>query len=155
RVHAWGAGADHSLASLPKLLGEADEPEVFRPVHSLLRELHRRNPGVRFGRTDAVMESLIPAVIEQKVTGIEARAAYRGLVYRFGERAPGPRGLWLAPTGEALARIPYYDLHPLGLEQRRAIVLHRAAEKADWLQAAGTLEPPAALARLRSIPGVG
>ena len=155
RVLAWGAGADHALAALPALLGERDEPESFRPVHPLLRELHRRNPGLRFGRTDAVLESLIPAVIEQKVTGIEARAAYRALVYRFGERAPGPRGLWLAPTAEVLARIPYYDLHPLGLEQRRATVLRRAAEKATWLESAGSLEPTAALARLRSILGIG
>ena len=46
------------------------------------------------------MESLVPAVIEQKVTGQEAFAGFRMMVYRFGEQAPGPgaeRGLWVGP----------------------------------------------------------
>ena len=155
RVLAWGAGAGAAIQALPRLLGDGDRVDAFVPGHPLLREFHRRAPGIRFGRTDAVMESLLPAIIEQKVTGIEARAAYRALIYRHGERAPGPRGLWLAPSPETLAAIPYYDFHPLGLEQRRAVVIKRAAERAGWLEAAGTLEAEAACARLQSIPGVG
>ena len=38
------------------------------------------------------MESLVPAILEQKVTGIEAFRAWRALVVRYGERAPGPPG---------------------------------------------------------------
>ncbi len=155
RVLAWGAGARSAIAALPRLLGDGDRVEAFVPGHPLVRELHRRAPGIRFGRTDAVMESLLPAIIEQKVTGIEARAAYRALIYRHGERAPGPRGLWLAPAPEGLATIPYYDFHPLGLEQRRAVVIKRSAERAAWLEAAGELAPEAARSRLQSIPGVG
>ncbi|MEA2622977.1 MAG: hypothetical protein QOH61_1887 [Chloroflexota bacterium] len=155
RVLAWGAGAAWALDAVPRLLGERDRPEDFVPEHPLLRELHRRAPGMRFGRTDAVIESLLPAIIEQKVTGIEARASYRALIYRYGERAPGPRGLWLAPTPERLRAIPYYDFHPLGLEQRRAVVILRAAERAQALEAAGTCPPEDALKRLRAIPGIG
>lgn len=155
RVLAWGPGAEWAMEGIPRLLGEGDRPEEFEPAHPLVRELHRRSPGIRFGRTDAVMESLLPAIIEQKVTGIEARAAYRALVYRYGERAPGPHGLWLAPSADQLAAIPYFDFHPLGLEQRRALVIKRAAERAPWLEAARGLEPEAALARLQSMPGIG
>ena len=54
-----------------------------------------------------------------------------------------------------LASLPYYELHPLGLEQRRADTLSRAARAAEWLEAAWRLPPDAALARLRTIPGVG
>jgi 3-methyladenine DNA glycosylase/8-oxoguanine DNA glycosylase len=156
RVTAWGPGAAFAIDSIPRLLGELDRPEEFKaPGHPLLRELHRRARGMRFGRTDAVIEALLPAVIEQKVTGIEARASYRALIYRYGERAPGPRGLWLAPTVERLRTIPYFDFHPLGMEQRRAVVIRRAAEHARALEAAGSLAPADALTRLQAIPGVG
>jgi 3-methyladenine DNA glycosylase/8-oxoguanine DNA glycosylase len=43
----------------------------------------------------------------------------------------------------------------VGLEQRRATTLIRAARRAAWLQAGVTLPRETALARLRSIPGVG
>lgn len=155
RVLAWGPGAGSAIEAVPRLLGDGDQVDTFVPAHPLVRELHRRAQGIRFGRTDAVMESLLPAIIEQKVTGVEARAAYRALVYRYGERAPGPRGLWLPPSPERLAAIPYYDFHPLGLEQRRAVVIKRAAERAAWLEAAGRMDPAAALSRLQTIPGIG
>jgi 3-methyladenine DNA glycosylase/8-oxoguanine DNA glycosylase len=46
-------------------------------------------------------------------------------------------------------------MHPLGLEQRRAVTLIRAAERADWLEGAVCLPPGEAMSRLRTIPGVG
>lgn len=155
RVLAWGSGAAAAIEGLPRLLGADDRPNWFVSSHPLIRELQRRSPGVRFGRTDAVLESLLPAIIEQKVTGIQARAAYRAVIYHYGDRAPGPRGLWLAPTARRLAAIPYFDLHPLGLEHRRAVVIRRAAARAPWLEAARDLDPQAARARLQSIPGIG
>ena len=39
-----------------------------------MAELVRRFPGVRLTRTGRVVEALIPGVIEQKITGVEARA---------------------------------------------------------------------------------
>jgi 3-methyladenine DNA glycosylase/8-oxoguanine DNA glycosylase len=165
RATAWGAGAGHAIASLPRLLGADDRPEAFVPRHPLLRRLVVRFGDVRFGATDRVLESLLPAVCEQKVTSMEAHQAWRRIVERFGEAAPGPWSepgpAWtgprvrLAPSAEGLARVAYHELHPTGLEQRRAIVLRRVAERAGWLEAAGSLSPPDALARLRSIPGVG
>jgi 3-methyladenine DNA glycosylase/8-oxoguanine DNA glycosylase len=155
RALAWGTGAGFAIERVPRLLGVADHPETLEARHPIVRELQRRATGLRFGRSDAVLESMVPAIAEQKVTGIEARASYRKLIYRFGERAPGPARLWLAPSAPVLAGLPYFALHPLGLEQRRTTVIRRAAEKAAWLEAAGTLPPVDALARLRSIPGVG
>ena len=56
-------------------------------------------------RTCAVLESLIPAVLEQKVTGTEAHRTFHGLVRRYGEPAPGPRelGLRVFPAPATLA----------------------------------------------------
>jgi len=155
RVTAWGPGAEVAAAGVPRLLGEADDPSALTLPPGGLADLARRLPGLRFGRSDAVMESLLPAILEQKVTGIEAKRSYYRLIARYGEDAPGPGGLRLPPTAENLAHLPYFELHPLGVEQRRAVTIIRAAERAAWLEDAVAMAPGAALQRLRAIPGVG
>jgi 3-methyladenine DNA glycosylase/8-oxoguanine DNA glycosylase len=155
RAAAWGPGAADALDGLPRLLGAEDEPSALDLPAGPLRALARRFVGMRFGRTDAVMESLVPAVIEQKVVSRDAQRSYRRLVLRYGERAPGPGDLWLAPRPDILARIPAFALHPLGLEGRRAGILARAAGRASWLEEASGLAPEAALARLQAIGGIG
>ena len=99
-----------------------------------------------------VLASLVPAIIEQKVTGPEAQRAYRRLVLRYGEPAPGPGRLHLPPAAPVLAALPYFELHPLGLEQRRAVTLIRAAREAERLESAVGLPAEQALALLRSVP---
>jgi 3-methyladenine DNA glycosylase/8-oxoguanine DNA glycosylase len=155
RVIGWGPGAEAAAAMVPRLLGAEDDPAALRLPDGPLRELARRFEGLRFGRSDDVMGSLVPAIIEQKVTGEEARRSYRGLVLRYGEKAPGPAELWLAPTAERLATLPAWQLHDLGLEARRATTIVRAAARAAWLQAGTNLPREMAMARLRSIRGVG
>jgi 3-methyladenine DNA glycosylase/8-oxoguanine DNA glycosylase len=154
-VRAWGPGADQAVAAVPRLVGAEDDPSQLRLPHGPLRDLAIRFAGLRFGRTDAVMESLVPAIVEQKVVGAAAQRSYRLLVERHGEPAPGPAGLRLPPPPVTLARLPYHALHPLGIEQRRALALARAAARASWLEDATHLPAEAAAARLRSIPGVG
>ena len=87
---AWGSGAEWVLDQLPRMLGADDDPSGFVPVHEPIALAWRRHANWRLGATDLVMESLVPAIIEQKVTGQEAFGAFRALVHRFGERAPGP-----------------------------------------------------------------
>lgn len=89
-AEAWGAGAAWALDGVPALLGDGDDAAGFTPHHPLVAAAWERYPHLRIGRTDRVMEALVPAVIEQKVTGQEAFAGFRRLVHRFGERAPGP-----------------------------------------------------------------
>ena len=79
------------------------------------------------------MEVLLPAILEQKITGTEAHRAWRSLVVRYGEPAPGPLGLRLPPDPALLARLPYYAFHPLGVERRRAEVIRRlCAGQPSW-----------------------
>ena len=103
---AWGAGADAALDQVPELLGFDDDPAAFTPGPGLVRDLHRRSPGLRLGRTAAVVEALVPAVIEQRVAGVESARAYRSLVRRYGEPAPGPFDLLLPPDPGLLAALP-------------------------------------------------
>jgi 3-methyladenine DNA glycosylase/8-oxoguanine DNA glycosylase len=155
RARAWGAGAELLLDRLPALLGADDEPSALRPCHGIVAELARRFAGVRFARTEAVFEALVPAVVEQKVTGIEARRAYRTLLRAYGEPAPGPAPLRLTPRPEVIAGLPAFRLHPLGLETRRADVLRRAAVVADRLEETTRLPPVDARARLMTLRGIG
>lgn len=155
RAAAWGPGAAWIVSQVPRLLGSDDDPGALLLRPGPLRDLAASLAGVRFGRSDRVLASLVPAVIEQKVTGLEAQRAYRRLVLRFGEPAPGPGGLWLAPPAGTLASLAYFDLHPLGLEQRRAATLIRAAQAADRLETAAGLPAAEALAWLRTVSGVG
>jgi 3-methyladenine DNA glycosylase/8-oxoguanine DNA glycosylase len=151
-AEAWGAGADDLLAHLPALLGLEDDPQQLVPRHPLVRELARRFAGVRLPRTRRRFEALLPAIIEQKVTGVEARRAYRELIQRYGEVAPGPARLRLAPEPATLAGLPYHAYHPLGLERRRADVIRRAAALAPRLE---TAKPDGARRLLAAIPGIG
>lgn len=89
-AEAWGPGADWLLERLPELLGESDDPAQLTARHRIVHEARRRHPGVRLARTGLVLESLIPSILEQKVTSDEAYRAWRLLLQRHGEPAPDP-----------------------------------------------------------------
>ena len=130
RVSAWGSGAEWAIERSADLIGESDDPSPFEPRDRLLRELTRRLPGLRISRTNAVVEALVPAILEQKVTGEEAHRSFRRLVRTYGETPPGPPAeiaalrLAMPPRSEVLALIPYHRLeelidHPLDAAYRR------------------------------------
>jgi len=88
---AWGPGAEWALDALPALVGAADPVDQFDPVDNpVVADLHHRLPGLRIGRSAAVVEALVPTILEQKVVGLEARRSYARLVRALGEPAPGP-----------------------------------------------------------------
>lgn len=168
RVHAeaWGPGADRVLDGLPALLGLLDDPAGFDPtLHPVIANLARRRPGLRLGWTDSIFEALLPAILEQKVTGMEAAGAYRGLIRRYGEPAPGPvaaeQRLRLQPSPAVLAALPYHAYHPFGIEQRRAEVVRRVARDAARLEALAASDGSrvqigaTAASALRRYPGIG
>jgi 3-methyladenine DNA glycosylase/8-oxoguanine DNA glycosylase len=154
-VEAWGPGADRAIAAAPAFIGIDDDRSGFAPSNRLLLDLDRRRPGLRIGRSGAVLEALVPAILEQKVTGTEARRAYRGIIARWGEPAPGSFGLRLLPLPEVLAGLPYHAFHPLGVERRRADLVRAVAAHADRFEEIVTLSLPAAYSRLRAMPGIG
>jgi 3-methyladenine DNA glycosylase/8-oxoguanine DNA glycosylase len=153
---AWGPGAAWALDGLPGLLGLDSDPVDFRPdAHPVVARLARDLRGLRIGRTRAVFEAIVPAILEQKVTGKEAARAYRSLIATFGEPAPGPLGLRLQPAPDLLARLPYSAFHPLGVERRRADTIRRVARDATRLEALVAASGEVARQRLTAYPGVG
>jgi 3-methyladenine DNA glycosylase/8-oxoguanine DNA glycosylase len=152
---AWGPGAERALDGMAALVGAADDRGGFTPAQGLLAELDRRLAGLRIGRTGAVLEALIPAILEQKVTGTEARRGYHGLIDRWGEPAPGPFGLRLLPAPSALAAVPYHEMHPIGIERRRAELIRTVAARSARFEEIVDLPLAAAYARLTALPGIG
>ncbi|GAA2623653.1 DNA-3-methyladenine glycosylase 2 family protein [Actinomadura fulvescens] len=146
---AWGPGAAWLLDGLPDLLGARDTPEDFVPDHPLLRDLIGRSPGLRISRTNRVFEALVPAVLEQKVLGLEAFRAWRYLLRRFGAPAPGAPDMRVPPPPEVWARIPSWEWHRSGAEAVRARTIIGAARVAARLEADPTER------KLRSLPGIG
>ena len=153
---AWGPGADWALDQLPALLGADDDPAGFEPRHEVLARAWHVHRHWRVGRGGHVWQALLPAVVEQKVTGQEAFTAQRRLAHRFGTPAPGPGadlGLCLQPTPEEVRRIPSWEWLRLPVDLARSSTLLRAARVASGLER--TLTAADADARLRSVPGVG
>lgn len=158
RAEAWGPGAGWLLDTLPVLLGGDDvTAHAFEPRHSVVRETWRRHRGWRVPRTGLVLEALAPAVLEQKVTGLESRRAWAELLRRFGVPAPGPapEGMAVVPTPAEWAAIPSWEWHRLGVGPQRSATLVRAAGRAAALERTLDLPLSRVEAALRSVPGVG
>ena len=159
-VHAdaWGDGAAWVLESLPAMLGADDDPSAFEARHPVLEEALRLHPHWRIGRTNLLMESLVPAIVEQKVTGKEAFAGFRTLVHFYGERAPGPGAdlrLWVQPDPGTLRRIPSWEWLRLHVDPARSRTIAQAASLATSLERIVGLDHAEADRRLRTLPGVG
>ncbi len=165
---AWGPGADWLLDGLPDLLGVGDDSERFHalvsrrpaapspPGWDVVAALALRRQGLRIPRSRAVVEACVPTVIEQKVTGIEAKRSYRDLVIALGSPAPGPApGLLIPPDPERLAATPAWAMHPLGIERKRADTIRRVGTAASRLEEAADMAPRQAFARLTAVPGIG
>jgi 3-methyladenine DNA glycosylase/8-oxoguanine DNA glycosylase len=157
RAAAWGPGAGWLLRELPAMLGADDDRAGFDPAHPVLRDLSARHPGVRIGRSGRVLEALVPAVLEQKVVGAEARRAWRYLLLKFGDPAPGPApaGMRVSPPPRIWRRIPSWEWHRAGVEGVRARTIIGAAEVAARLEEIVTMPAADADRRLRSLPGIG
>ena len=151
-VSAWGPGAAAAVEGAADLVGAHDDPGALVPQHRLIGELVHRFPGLRLPRTNRPFDALLPAICEQKVTGIQARAAFRAIIAAHGEPAPGPGNLRLPPAPATLAALPYFAFHRFGLERRRADLIRRAAQLAPRIE---QVAPADAYARLGAVPGIG
>ncbi|MBU1586588.1 MAG: DNA-3-methyladenine glycosylase 2 family protein [Actinobacteria bacterium] len=160
RATAWGPGAEWAIAGVPELLGAGDHwGELDVSANPFLADSLRRNPGLRLLRTRQVFEMLLAAILEQKVTGKEARHSWRVLITKYGEPAPGPapEGMRVFPSAETWRRVPSWEWHRAGVGPDRSATVMRAAVVAASLER--TLDHgrggPLVERALRSIAGVG
>jgi len=156
-VEAWGSGAGWALDVTPSLLGVDDDWSGLTLDHAVLRDTRRRNPGLRLSRSYRVFEALVPAIIEQLVSGVEAFRSWRQLVNRFGDAAPGPTpvALKVFPEARVLREIPDWEWHRLGLDGRRRRTVIASAHVAHRIDECAYLDIETSAKRLRTLPGVG
>jgi 3-methyladenine DNA glycosylase/8-oxoguanine DNA glycosylase len=156
-ARAWGPGAAWVLQGLPRLLGgEQPTPELDLRSQPRLAEAARRHPGLRQPATGLVLDQLVPAILEQRVTGMQAHRAWRGLVRRYGRPAPGPnRDLRVPPDAATLLEVPVWQWRGLDVDISRQRAVRAAASVARRLEECVDMPAEQAIARLTSVPGIG
>jgi 3-methyladenine DNA glycosylase/8-oxoguanine DNA glycosylase len=154
---AWGSGATEFAEALPALLGADDDATGFAPEEPTIAAAHRRVPHLRLGRTSRVLESLIPAVIEQRVAGKDAFRAWRLLVTKYGAPSPGPAPVVMRvpPPPEVWRAIPSWEFHLANVDPARARTVVGCAQRANSLERLTELPAQRAREAMTSLPGVG
>ncbi|NIL59440.1 DNA-3-methyladenine glycosylase 2 family protein [Salinispora arenicola] len=156
-AEGYGPGADWVVWQADAVAGLRDDLTGFADLasaHPVVADLAARHRGLRLPTTGQVFPRVFRAILEQRVTGKEAYRAYAATVRHFRAAAPGPmQPLLLPPEPSAVAATPYWAFHPLGIEQRRADTLRRAAAVADRLERCA--DSAEATRRLTAIPGIG
>ncbi|MUL83168.1 MULTISPECIES: DNA-3-methyladenine glycosylase [unclassified Mycolicibacterium] len=150
----WGPGDAEFLDGFAALVGADDDAAGFDPVEPTIAEAYRRVPHLRLGRSGRVLEALVPAIIEQRVSGMDAWRAWRRLVTKYGAPAPGPApaGMRAAPSADVWRRIPSWEFHRANVDPGRARTIVGCAQRAEALE---RLTAERAVTALRSLPGVG
>ena len=154
---AWGEGAEEFVGNLPALLGAQDDTRDFRPTHPTVVAALARAPQLRIGRTGRLLEALIPAVLEQRVQGVDAFRSWRLLVTTFGTPAPGPapKGMRVPPSAQDWQAIPSWEFHRANVDPGRMRTVMGCAQRAESIERLATRPAAEARAALMSVPGVG
>ncbi|MFM8600999.1 MAG: DNA-3-methyladenine glycosylase family protein [Actinomycetota bacterium] len=152
------AGPSSENRASHHLFGDDDPGHDVVPVHAAVARAMERHGGVALARTGNPYHELLPAVLAQRVTAVEAISQWGELCRRWGEdivvdgipmRTP--------PRPDVLAKVPYHELHLLGVDRRRADALRSVARHGDRLIGGWRTDLPLH-ERTRSlalIPGVG
>lgn len=167
-VRGWGPGSEHALAGAPALLGLKDDwsgfddPAFAASLPHRVREARRRHPALRLPSTGRVVDALVPAILEQKVTSLEAHRGYATLLRKFSSPAPGaglhpdiPPGLLVAPTPAQWAAVPSWEWHKAGVGPQRSATVQRMLRSASGLERLAQLTAEEAGSKMQAIPGIG
>jgi 3-methyladenine DNA glycosylase/8-oxoguanine DNA glycosylase len=152
---AWGRGTAWALNHAPGLIGADDDLSAFEPRDDVMSKLWKAHRSVRLTRALDVVRTLVAAVLEQKVVGLEARRAWRRMTSDVSELAPAEAGLLLPPDPSRVAELPYFRFHPWGVERRRAEVVRAVCARAASLEALAEVPAAEARHRLEAFPGIG
>jgi 3-methyladenine DNA glycosylase/8-oxoguanine DNA glycosylase len=161
QAEAWGDGAADALAAVPDFVGLTDDAAGFDPSgHPLTRDVALQHPGARLIRTCNIFDALVPTIVGQKVTGVQALRSYQTLVRRVRTRAPLPhvsrRPLFMPPTpAEVLTALSGHGATTLAIDVSRAAALREVALVAHRFRALAARPADEVRAALQAIPGVG
>lgn len=154
---AWGKGSAWLLEQLPELVGADDRPGSFNPADRKVAQVWRKYRHCRIGASGRVFESCAASVIEQKVTGMEARRSWRTLLRRFGTPAPGPvpQAMFVPPAPMVWAELPDWEYRAAGVTPQRIRTLRAISVAAAALERTRFTSSSRADQVLQALPGVG
>jgi len=155
-VETFGPGAEWLTDHAPALVGAFDVGADFAPPSEPFATLHRRYPSLRLTTAGNPVELMVPTILEQKVTSVEAHRSYARLVRAHGHPAPGPcDGLMVPPTPAELAALPSFAWHAVGVERRRAETVREVCRRAASIERVARDGSAAFQAAVVSLPGIG
>jgi hypothetical protein len=155
-AQAWGAGAEWLLATVPGLIGRLDRPVVITAGHPVVLRAQHRHPNLRLGASRTLYHDLLPVIIAQRITGLEANQQWYRLVRELGAAAPGPNpDLRCPPLPAELAGRPAWWFHRLGIEAKRAEALRTVARHGERIGEWAALDPVQCRTKLALLPGIG
>lgn len=155
---AWGPGRAWLLDRVPAMTGRLDPGpgHLTGAPHDVVADAAQRCRTHRLGAGGGLYHALVPTVIEQRVTTVEAKSQWRRLCAELGEPAPGPLpDLLLPPPPDVLARRPSWWFHPLGIERTRAEAIREVSRHAAKYWRWAELPRPVLRERLLMLRGVG
>jgi len=137
----WGSGGPWAIERAPLLLGadddwsDFDEQACSGVFPEIVVRTRAEHPDLVLPKTGRIFEHAIGAILEQRVTGIEANYAWRWLVRKLGHPAPGPApdGLRIFPSAQELAQLQRWDWQAARVEGKRAETIRK------FVQASGAL----------------
>ena len=172
-ARTFGPGAQWAAGTVADLVGACDDPQRFRQRLQTAAAESRWSPeqhrtiqfvaaayqqtAWRLPKSHGVWESVLAAVLEQKVTGKESKGAWRSLALEFGDVAPGPVpvGLRVPPTPEQIRLVPSWRWRNFAVDRPRSDAILQLAARGASLGRLLEMTPVEARAALTSVRGVG
>lgn len=155
----WGPGAEWLSTRAGEVVGAHDiDAETFDPPPGLIRDLWRSNGSRwRVPRSHNAWECAVAAVLEQKVTGLEAKTAWASLARQFGQSAPGPApdGMVVFPDPVTVRSIPSWVWRRNGVDRSRSDTIMRLTRVGHVLERLASETADEARRLLTALPGVG
>ena len=155
----WGPGGSWMTQRTPDLLGAGDmTADEFVPEPGPVADGWRvQRHRWRVPKGHNVWESAVAAVLEQKVTGLEAKRAWAALAREFGTPAPGPAptGMLVFPEPTVVRRVPSWTWRRNAVDRTRSDTIMRLAAVPHVLDRLPGHTPAEARRLLTSIRGVG
>ncbi len=152
---AWGPGADWALERVPHIVGLDDPPVFFDRSVPLLGDLSRKLPGMKLGGAATVLEVLLPIILQQRVTYMEAARSYQRMVRKFSDPAPGEMGLFLPPDPKVFSKIPYHVFRQYEVDQKRWMAFKYVCQSARRFEAMFEMPFDKAHDRMCAVPNIG
>lgn len=160
----WGPGTSWQQEHLPELLGARDvlPPELDARIDEAVPRRPGSPPpsrslrGWRTPRAGNVWDNALAAVIEQRVTGKEAKTTWWRLLGDYGTPAPGPapQGLITPPSPQTVRLIPSWWWRRQGVDRKRADTIMRLSRLPHVLDRLPNMEPEEARRIFTAVPGV-